>query len=224
MKEKAEYVVLLNNDTIVDKNFLIELVSFSKEIGDESLLTSRIYYNDEKDLLWYDGGEVDWNRFLGVHTNKGKKSSLKKEIREVSFASGCCMFIPKKLLESVGGLPEDYFMYFEDLDYCINLSKKGYKIYYNNQSIIYHKVSASSKNISNFTIKWGNRNRIILINKYSKEFKRLKILKIKLIFYLSRLAVILKYILSGKFSAVNSLIIGITDGIKYSKNNYLKSK
>ena len=124
-------------------------------------------------MVWYAGGEIDFKHNKTIHY--GIKSNVTDELlvsKEVSFVSGCCMLISRMVIEDIGGLPKDYFMYYEDEDYCIQVLQKGYTMIYEPKAKIYHCVSVSSGGeMSPFSIEWSNRSRRILEKKYKKLFK-----------------------------------------------------
>jgi len=85
------------------------------------------------------------------------------------------MLIPKNTIKEVGLLPEEYFMYYEDMDYCIMVADKGLKIEYVPESVIYHCVSSSSGGDgSPFTVEWQARARRIFWKKYAQRFSIIK--------------------------------------------------
>lgn len=168
LEQKAEYVLLLNNDTIVTPNFLTKLEECFLIKNNVGIVTSRIMYNKERDKIWYAGGDIDWDNLRATHEGINQSIYKKHEMREVNFASGCCMLISSECLRNVGGLPEDYFMYCEDMDYCVKVRECGYKIIYDSDSVIYHCVSsAGGGEESPFVIEWSNRAR----RKFYKKYK-----------------------------------------------------
>ena len=172
LEENSDYVLLLNNDTIVDKDFLTPLICVAEKDENVGIVSSRIMFYPETDIIWYAGGKVDWNNLRAIHYGL-KEKITDKYLNEttVDFASGCCMLIPKKVIGAVGLLPEEYFMYYEDMDYCIKVMDKGFKIKYVPESVIYHSVSSSSGGDgSPFTIEWQARSRRIFWEKYSSRF------------------------------------------------------
>ena len=171
LENGSDYVLLLNNDTIVDKDFLAPLLQAADNEEKVGIVSSRIMFYPDVDKVWYAGGKVDWRNLRAIHY--GLKEKISEEYlknRDVDFASGCCMLIPKKIFEEVGMLPEEYFMYYEDMDYCIQVADKGFKIKYVPESVIYHCVSSSSGGDgSPFTIEWQARARRIFWRKYSSK-------------------------------------------------------
>lgn len=160
-------VLLLNNDTTVEPNFLDKLVTVQLKDYNVGIVTGKIYYFYEKDKIWSAGGM--YNRYTGVTSQYGGEESEKlKKSAFITFATGCLMLIPMKVIENVGYLTESYFLYSEDTDYCQRVLDAGYRIYYCADSIIYHKVSASVGGSSPIQERYMMRNNLYMIQKYAK--------------------------------------------------------
>ena len=128
--------------------------------------------------------------------------------------TGCCMLIKRKVFKEVGLLPEEYFMYYEDVDFCAQVQKAGYKLGVCLDSVIYHKESSSSGGAgSAFAIQWNTRNRLIFIKKYKCYW-----ILTKMFFYITRGLVIAKYIIKGQKEQLKAVIIGIREGRKIKIN------
>lgn len=85
------------------------------------------------------------------------------------------MLISAECIQKAGVLPEEYFMYYEDLDYCVKVHEAGYQIKYNPEAVIYHCVSSSGGGENSpFVIEWSNRARRIFYNKYKRYIKNSK--------------------------------------------------
>lgn len=176
LQNNSDYVLLLNNDTLVDPSFLNKMLEATCEEDGVGIVTSRIMYYPETDKIWYAGGCVDWNNLRAKHFSINEKYDEKEDIKRTNFASGCCMLIPCDVIRNVGKLPEEYFMYYEDLDFCVNVLEHGYEIRYVPEAVIYHCVSASGGGEdSPFVIEWVQRSRRLFLNKYAHyipSFKR----------------------------------------------------
>lgn len=220
IKNKAEYVLLLNNDTLVEPNFLDEMLnSFHKDekIG---IVGCKIMYYPQKNIIWYAGGKIDWFKFIVVHFGIGDidKEQFNKE-KEMDFMTGCCMLIKTEVFKKVGLLSNEYFMYFEDVDYCVKVRQANYKIWYNPKAVIYHKVGLSSGGEeSSFSIKWNTRNRIIFMNKYRNKVKAFNLIISKMFFYSTRIIRYLQYIYIGEKVKSKAILEGIKEAWTVIKN------
>lgn len=167
----CSHVLLLNNDTVVTPDFLTEMMKYD---DGKTALTGTILYYWKKDKVWYGGGTV--NKFTGktVHLHKEQTVEAVGSIPEsVSFISGCEMLIPKRIVDSVGLMDEDYFLYGEDVDYSLRIGNHGFGLKYAPASIIFHKVSASTSKISKATQYYSARNRRLLIYRNLKWYQKI---------------------------------------------------
>lgn len=163
LSKDCSAVILLNNDTVVDENFFSAILK-----GDGNTVNvPKIYYYYQPSTLWYAGGGVDYRKGKEIHYgDRQEDSSLFSEKKVVEFATGCCMMIPRQILDSVGFLDEQYFMYWEDMDYSFRLKEAGVKIQYLPDAKVWHKVGMSAGSQSKMGIYYSNRNRLFLLKKY----------------------------------------------------------
>lgn len=140
----SEFIIFLNNDTIVDKYFMVPLVEPLIENLSINQTVPKIYYANDKDRIWYAGGKV--NLLLGqiYHIGIRKKDSSKySESQFTDYATGCCFCMRYKDFKEIGGFDESFSMYGEDVDLSLRIRSYGKNILYAPSSIIGHKVSAS---------------------------------------------------------------------------------
>ncbi|WP_163195309.1 glycosyltransferase family 2 protein [Clostridium thermarum] len=209
LEQGAEYILLINTDTLVEPDFLSKLVGTAEEHPETGLVTGKILYEGNRDRIWYGGGEINWKRFYGSHY-QWENTEDKGGSRTVTFATGCLMLIKAEVFDKVGFLPEEYFMYYEDVDFCAMIQDKGFKILYDPSAVIYHKVSASSgEEESAFAVEWNTRNRLRFIGKYKKKIDNLSYIKLMLFFYTTRVGKIVTYIFKKRLDKVGALIKGI---------------
>ncbi len=175
MKNNADYVLLLNNDTVVEPDFLSYAVEASEKDDNVGLTIGKILYYKEPELIWYGGGELQKPYFYAKHSGfRENKDAPEYNIQKyVTFATGCYFLLKRKTIESVGMLEEDYFMYCEDTDYCFRINKSNQKILYCPKSVIYHKIGASSGKGSDFSTYYIARNTIILLKRFLPFYRRL---------------------------------------------------
>lgn len=170
---EVDYVLILNNDTVVDRRFLTSEVQLMEREKDIGIVTGKIFYYYDPQRIWAAGGHI--NLFLGTGGGVGSKQIDKgqfKEIKEVDYAPGTMMLIRRSVIEKVGYLPECYFAAVEEMEFALKVSKEGYKIIYNPNSIIFHKVGMSSNPLLKYRYNsW--RNKLLLIERnFPKPYQR----------------------------------------------------
>lgn len=216
LKHKADFIMLLNNDTIIEANTISILVNNLKEHKDIGAVGARIMYYDQPELINYCGGYVDWKKGIPVHKHyKEKFENNFENFIYTTFITGCCVMVKKDVFIKVGLLPEEYFMYFEDVDFCMKIIEANYKLGVCTNAVVFHKVSASSGGEESiFSIKWITRNRLIFVDKYKKYTKGMFTY---LFIYITRYIKILIYIFQRKKAKKQAIIEGIIEGRKYIK-------
>ncbi|GAA0083796.1 glycosyltransferase family 2 protein [Clostridium sp. CTA-7] len=194
MKNKADYVLLLNNDTVVEGDFLCKLVETVESDKNIGAVGGKIFYFDNKEVLWYAGAKI--NKFNGKTKHEGvdevdsEKYSIQKE---TDYITGCMMLVSRDVLEKVGMMDDSYFLYYEETDWNVRIRHAGYKLIYNPESIIYHKISKSTKSLNYIMVCYYDRNSYYfimnnfgIINRiYMFIYKRLNLLT-KYIYYIIR--------------------------------------
>ncbi len=143
LERGAQYILLLNNDTQVESDFLSSLVDVmekDKQIG----IGSPIIFKNKTSEIWFSGGKIDWLRMKTIH----KKEKWQKDYYHSDFISGCAMLIKTEVFKKIGLLDEDYFLYWEDADFSVRAKKAGYKLVVSPKSKIYH-FEKSNNNLDN---------------------------------------------------------------------------
>lgn len=170
LANNADYVLLLNNDTIVEPNFLTHLVRAAE--GDDSvgMTAPKIYYFHQSRLIWFAGGKIEWWKgwisHIGIReVDRGQYDS----IREVDYLTGCCMLVKRKVIEQIGLLDECYFIYGEDADWCIRATRAGYKLLYVPSAVIWHKLSVSAGGHLSWFKNWNKlKSQLRLMMRYAQ--------------------------------------------------------
>ncbi len=158
VKQKADYTIFLNNDTIVDPNFVEPLINAMESNSTVKQSTPKIFYADNLDSIWFGGGKVSlwagWIRHLGIRQKDSMQFSFN---RNVDYATGCCVCMRTVDFESIGMFDESFLMYGEDVDLSLRFRKQGGQILFVPESKIWHKVSSSIG--TQFSIrKWKRKN------------------------------------------------------------------
>jgi GT2 family glycosyltransferase len=142
----ADYLLLLNNDTIVDPEFLVQLITVAEADPRVGLLNPKIYFSDPPDRLWFAGGAYRrwWSfpKMVGVHCrDKGQYD----QIHEIPFTTGCALLVRASLVREIGMLDEVFFLGFEDLDWTRRAAEAGFTAMYVPQARIWHRSSFLTK-------------------------------------------------------------------------------
>lgn len=142
LADGCDWVLLLNNDTVVAPDFLETLL---RETPAGAVSCPKMLFLDPPDEIWFAGGELDRAtgkvKHLGGHEKDGPAFAEKKQ---VSFITFCCVLLPRQVVEEVGFLDETLFMYCEDVDYCIRLADAGVPLWLLPDARIWHKAGASA--------------------------------------------------------------------------------
>jgi GT2 family glycosyltransferase len=148
LKDGAEYVLLLNDDTEVSPEFLKKLVEIAEVQQDAGMLGPKIYNIDEPGKVWFAGARFDRKICKVITTGFGQtsKSDVNNHV-ESDYVTGCALLIKKETLEKIGLLDERFFLYCEDVDWGLRCIKAGLKNLIVPDSHIWHKASASSGGI-----------------------------------------------------------------------------
>lgn len=226
---KEEYLLFLNNDTIIDSNSILELIN---TIKDDNLISSvqpkiKNYYN--KEFFDYAGGAGGYMDYLVYPYARGRiLNTLEEDIgqydtkKKIFWASGTAFLTKASIFKEIGGFDETLFAHMEEIDYHWKCQLNGYKIYINPKSVIYHKGGQTLKYGSYKKIFLNHRNSLILLLTNYKKFS--------LIRYTKRLSLeiiaFIYYLLFLKFSAACAVLmsniwvfINIAYLIKRKKDN-----
>lgn len=163
LERGADYVLCVNNDTIVHPDMLKNLLAVLDSDAKIGVTTPKIYFAKghefHKDrykhdqlgkVFWYAGGNTDWDNVKSIHrgvdeVDQGQYDTIEK----VTFATGCCMLFKREVLEQVGLFDDRYFLYYEDADLNERIQMAGYEIYYVPTAILTHVNAASSGGAGN---------------------------------------------------------------------------
>ena len=142
----AEYVVLLNNDTLVPPRFLDDVMAVARSDPAVGIAGGKIYCHEYPGMIWFAGGGVDRLRGRTPIRGSGEKDTGQyEEIAAVDWICSCFVLISRKVLEGVGMFDERFFFGWEDVDLCLRASDAGYKVVYVPGSTVQHKGFGRTK-------------------------------------------------------------------------------
>lgn len=183
---ETNYIFLLNNDTIIQPNSIKILMDLFPKNDETVMVSPKILTYEKEPRIWYAGGSFDLSK-MSVKINKYGLPNMEINSCYTEFASGCAMLIKSNYLESKLCFDPFFFMYDEDLELCIRLFQENKKIYFVNESIIFHKCQGSQKANSNkvlnqlhplhpslmFYLNQTIPNRFYLVNKNFNNFYKI---------------------------------------------------
>lgn len=187
----VDYVLPLNNDTIVNVDFLEAMVTLAEEDPKIGIVGPKVVFYDNPDKIAHGAGFIDWIR--GRSISKDVNQPI-----ECDFVTGVCILIKKEILHKLGCVfDEDYFIYWEDTDFCMRVKQSGYKIYYDPIVMVAHKVSQSTglNERNPFALYYYRRNNILFMQRHAPRNRKIEFY-IYIIFvktFLSLLKSILRY-------------------------------
>jgi GT2 family glycosyltransferase len=163
LASQAEYILIVNNDTLMDKQLIKNLLTVLQQHPKAGMVVPKIYFAKgheyhkdrySKDELgkvfWYAGGSTDWANVKSVHRGIDEVDHGQyDQIERVDFASGCCLMFKREVLEKVGLFDERYFLYYEDADLNERIQRAGYTIYYVPTAVLVHLNAGSTGGAGN---------------------------------------------------------------------------
>jgi GT2 family glycosyltransferase len=216
----GEYILLLNNDTEVDPNFLEPLVEVLMNNEDAGMASPRLlyYYSPNKKTIQYAGANK-----INLLTGRGSNIGILEIdngqynfVKKTDYAHGAALIFPKKLLSILGCMTDLYFLYYEEHDWCNGMKKLGLNAYYVGHSKVYHKESVSVGKNSPLKTYYMTRNRLIYLRRNANWYK----LIIALIFFtfVSTPSALLKMLKNKDLKLIKFYLIGILWNLKNFRN------
>lgn len=215
----GDYFFIVNNDTEVTPNLLDELIKPFYKYKDVGAVSPKIRYFHQPNIIQY-AGFTKVNPITGRNKVIGYRefdSGQYENTIKTAYAHGAAMLVKRSVVDKIGGFNEDYFMYYEELDWSGRMIKNGYTIYYVPLGIVYHKVSMSVGKNSPFKTYYLSRNRILFMRRsYSGGYL--------LVFYLYLVVVtipfsIIRYVLKKDFSHIKPFFKGVIWNLFHSAKN-----
>jgi GT2 family glycosyltransferase len=145
LRNGADFVLLLNNDTVVDTDLINGMLRPFEADATVGITGPKIYYYDPPDQIWFAGGELflarGVSRHIGIReTDRGQFD----EQRVVDYVTGCALMARREVFELAGFLDPSYVAYYEDADLCMRARRAGFSIVYAPEGKVWHKISAST--------------------------------------------------------------------------------
>jgi len=172
---KGKYILFINNDTEVDPNFLEPMINLLESNDKIGMVSPRIQY-------FYSSGVIQFAGFTPYNlvTNRIFSYGFKEidtgqfcNVSESGSIFGTAMLVPTKVIKEAGMMSEIFFLYYEEHDWAAHIKRLGYLIYYQGNSLVYHKESISTGKNTPFQTYYLSRGRILFTRRNTKGFKNI---------------------------------------------------
>lgn len=175
MRKNADIIVLLNNDVTITSSFfkkLLAVINSNTKIG---IVGPKTYYAKNKKIIADAGGILMKHRYFGI--NKGQHEKDKGQFdktTDVDFVSGSAMVIKSTVIKKTGLLDESFFLYYEDVDFCLRAKKAGFKVFFVPHALVFHKFGATSRIGSALHHYYTTRNHFKFVEKHAPFVVKLR--------------------------------------------------
>ncbi|MFN8489839.1 MAG: glycosyltransferase family 2 protein [Caldilineaceae bacterium] len=225
LAQGANYVMLLNNDTVAnDPLFVRKLVDIAENDRHIGMASPSIFYFDDPERVWYAGSALDlWKGWRHYYLVPGDKMAI-----ETGYASGCCVLISAQMIQEIGTLNESYFLTVEDVEWSLRAKHAGWRVVYVPDACLLHKDSISSKAhkgkgvYSPLRVYHEYRNTIWLIREYGNLYQKWLIWPI--LFGSKLIYQSLGYIIFRRWLKLKALLLALKDGLLAPSSNFKHHK
>jgi GT2 family glycosyltransferase len=195
---KGDYFFIVNNDTEFTPGLLEGLLDVFQKFPDAGMACPKFQY-------YFHKGTIEWAGFSKVNVFTGRNKAIghgekdegqHNSIHETPYAHGGGMMVPRRVVERAGMMPEEFFLYYEELDWSEQIRRKGYKIYYQPASLIYHKESMTTGKASPLKTFYQTRNRILFMKRNVGWFEFLVFIVFFIVLTIPKNTI--KFLLEGK--------------------------
>ena len=145
---------------------MVNIGEINTDIG---IIGPKIYYYNEKNTIWCIGGKIDWKLARGLHVGINEVDNGQyDEIKEFEYVSGSAFLIKREVVDEIGLMDKQFFLYFEESDWALRASQKGYRSVYVPKAKVWHRVSKSGGGITKpLGLYYITRNRWLFMKKWA---------------------------------------------------------
>jgi GT2 family glycosyltransferase len=169
----VDYLFFLNNDATVEEHTVAALLAAARRRPD-AIFGPKIVYADDPDRVWSAGGRLHLPSMRNEHVGRDTPSSQHREARRVDWTTGCAIFVSRGTYRRVGPFAEDFFLYLEDVDWCLRARRAGVETWFAPEAIVRHRVSSSTSRLpAPHVLYYGCRNTYRLAFRYAPALSRI---------------------------------------------------
>lgn len=185
LNDGTDLVLLLNNDTTVDENFLFAMHDAVMRHPNHQLFGAKIFYHRRPHTLWYaGGGYTDWLAKVWQNGMNEADGPPYQSADEISFITGCCLMIRREAFERIGYLDNDLYLYSEDLDFCMRAKRAGLRLLFVPDARLWHHLGAfRDGELSPLYLYYQTRNRYVVFGRERGMMYRLWLAVLQIALY-----------------------------------------
>jgi len=167
---KGEFLFFVNNDAELVADCIEKLLALFDSIPNLGAVSPKLCYylpNQKPDIIQY-AGATEVHPLTGRNKTIGAGDSdigQYSKAMPTAYAHGAAMMVPVKVIETVGKMPDSFFLYYEELDWCEQIKRAGFQIFIEPNALVYHKESMSVGKLSLLKTYYINRNRILFMRR-----------------------------------------------------------
>ncbi|MBU0686203.1 MAG: glycosyltransferase family 2 protein [Candidatus Thermoplasmatota archaeon] len=217
---EPDYVIILNNDAVVDKDCISELVNAVQSDTAVGFASPKVLFyslDGRRDVLQFAGGRLLRRRGLSTSIGKGEVDRGQFDIKQhTDYAAGSCMLVTRKMIGQVGLFDPRFFAYWEEVDWCVRGGVAGYKSLYVPRARIWHRTSSSST--ASFHTYYMNRNRLLFMKKNTSPIDYMAFVLYLFFFdcWLETVRILIRH--GVEIALLKSFLRGLFDGLRIRKS------
>jgi GT2 family glycosyltransferase len=177
LEYKADAILLLNNDTTCSPYLLSVFTKAAQTYPDAAVFGAKIYFYDDPTVIWHAGGNINSSTFRCYHEGCPISDLEKKwdDVRDIGYACGCALFVISDAIKKVGLMAPEFFLIWEEIDWCWRIRNAGYRCLYIPEAKVWHKISRTFDG-GNRGALWQYyyfRNRLLFLKRHLPLTKRI---------------------------------------------------
>lgn len=170
IRNGADAILFLNNDTLIKKPFINELSAILSNDPSVGIVGPAICFTKNGKKIFDIGGSI--NMLTGRTSHREVEEVKDIPLRFVTYVSGAAMMIKREVFERVGLFDEQFFLYYEDADFCLRAAKKGFRVAVDPHAIVFHLLSKTIGKVSPFAVFYQTQSAVFFGRKYMQTFSQ----------------------------------------------------
>jgi GT2 family glycosyltransferase len=167
LTKEADWILILNDDTVLASTCLAQMVRAGESDPNIGIVGPMVYHFDEPEVIQSAGGMLG-KKWQSIHLGKDEIDQGQFDsIRPVEWISGCAIMVRRAVLERIGLLDADYFLYWEDTEWCIRASEAGWKIIHVPNAKLWHKGVKRNYQPKPYVTYYVTRNYLFTLAKHN---------------------------------------------------------